>query len=101
MPLKYAKPPSKAAEKATRLKAEAAYRAIVYRLVKKRDRVCRCCGSRTNLQHHHIRLRSAGGPDTTANICLLCDCCHADRHAARLTIDGASADHTLRFVRAQ
>jgi 5-methylcytosine-specific restriction endonuclease McrA len=100
MPLKYAKPESRAAEKKQTKAERLARQRIVYRLVSKRDKVCRCCkASGPGLHHHHLKFRSAGGQDTEANLFLACPICHADLHAYRLTVVGDDARYTLRFVR--
>lgn len=62
------------------------------------DFCCRCCGRRVNphalsmLQkghHHHIVYRSAGGPDTKENVCLVCADCHDAEHVKKtLRIEG-------------
>jgi 5-methylcytosine-specific restriction endonuclease McrA len=79
----------------------------VCKIVDARDaRSCRCCDKRTNADavglmrghRHHIVYRSAGGPDTSANLVTLCAACHNDEHQHRLLIDG-NADEKLTFSR--
>ncbi len=41
---------------------------------------CQQCGSRTNLQVHHIRLRSQSGDDAKENLITLCSDCHNQIH---------------------
>ncbi len=41
---------------------------------------CQACGSRTNLQVHHIQLRSQSGDDAENNLITLCLRCHAQAH---------------------
>lgn len=102
MPLKFAKPVSRAEEKQASKAEKLARRRIVYRIVSKRDKVCRCCQAKgPGLHHHHLKFRSKGGQDTEANVYLLCPICHADVHAYRLTVDGDDARYTLRFVRSK
>lgn len=83
----------------------------VYAEVNARDgNRCRGCGRLTSAtalnpearrHHHHVRFRSRGGQDTTANVLLLCGRCHALLHAHQLTIVGSNANQELRFVRRQ
>ncbi|WP_339095558.1 DEAD/DEAH box helicase family protein [Deinococcus sp. VB343] len=44
--------------------------------VRRRDRVCLCCGSKTGLQVDHIRSRYAGGNHDPENLQLLCGICN-------------------------
>jgi 5-methylcytosine-specific restriction endonuclease McrA len=41
---------------------------------------CQDCGSRTNLEVHHLQFRSQGGEDAEENLITLCCRCHAQRH---------------------
>ena len=41
---------------------------------------CQQCGSRTNLQVHHIQFRSQLGDDTEPNLITLCAGCHNNMH---------------------
>lgn len=41
---------------------------------------CQQCGSRTNLQVHHIQLRSQAGEDAEQNLITLCSKCHGRLH---------------------
>ncbi len=41
---------------------------------------CQQCGSRTNLQVHHIQLRSQLGDDAEENLITLCSDCHNRIH---------------------
>jgi len=43
---------------------------------------CQLCGSRTNLQMHHIQLRSQSGDDAEQNLITLCSECHDQVHSA-------------------
>jgi hypothetical protein len=74
-----------------------------YRAVDARDQGrCRICGrrvipgainSRERAEHHHIVKRSQGGPDTTANVALLCvSRCHDDIHVRALMKLSGDAD---------
>lgn len=100
MGLAFPKPESRAREKQQRKRTKEAIRRDVYREVTIRDgRRCRSCGSRVHLHHHHLRFRSKGGADTSANLLLLCAVCHDDLHGYRLGITGTDANKVLRFVR--
>ena len=55
-----------------------AYKAICMLVDVRDDGRCRYCGSICNLEHHHLRARSLGREDTTANILLLCHKHHED-----------------------
>ena len=44
---------------------------------------CQQCGSRTNLQLHHIQRRSQSGDDAEKNLITLCSACHGQIHAGR------------------
>jgi HNH endonuclease len=41
---------------------------------------CQACGSRTNLEVHHIQLRSQSGDDAEENLMTLCSECHDQIH---------------------
>jgi 5-methylcytosine-specific restriction endonuclease McrA len=47
---------------------------------------------------HHVRFRSRGGVDSTANCACLCRMCHAEIHAYRLAVSG-DANGKLKFER--
>ncbi len=92
--------------KAKKREAEANQREV-YRLVTIRDKGrCRACGKACSpyavslldkAHHHHIAFRSAGGEDSTANVCLLDSGCHDAVHVKRtLAIEG-NADIALTF----
>ena len=50
--------------------------------VKKRDHGrCRWCGTDQEIQIHHVRYRSEGGPDTPKNLISICANCHAMAHS--------------------
>ncbi len=44
---------------------------------------CQHCGSRTNLQVHHIQFRSRSGDDWEENLITLCARCHTGIHTAQ------------------
>jgi DNA invertase Pin-like site-specific DNA recombinase len=70
---------------------------------------CVACGSRDDLQHHHLVAKTRGGSDAEANRITLCTSCHDKLHEQRygaskqsrpdLLLDGrvvpASADRKL------
>lgn len=50
--------------------------------VKRRDSSrCRWCGTTDEVQIHHVRYRSEGGPDTPRNLISICATCHALAHS--------------------
>jgi hypothetical protein len=56
---------------------------------------CAACGSKDDLQHHHLVTRSAGDSDDERNLITLCDPCHAKLRERRS--DGpTAADSTQR-----
>lgn len=90
---------------ATDVAAEKAWRAVC-KVVDARDgRACRACGRRSDPEamgllrghRHHIVYRSAGGLNTSDNLCVLCASCHSDEHVKRtLRVEG-NADVALTF----
>jgi 5-methylcytosine-specific restriction endonuclease McrA len=69
---------------------------------------CRACGKPADPKstdplrrghRHHLKFRSRGGQDSTANMLLLCAEDHALVHAYRLFIIGTDANEQLRFER--
>jgi 5-methylcytosine-specific restriction endonuclease McrA len=42
---------------------------------------CQACANRTNLQVHHIQLRSQSGDDAEENLITLCSECHEQIHS--------------------
>jgi 5-methylcytosine-specific restriction endonuclease McrA len=92
--------------------AEAAWTAVCKAVDARDGKACRCCDKRsdpdatgllTRGHRHHLIYRSAGGKDTTENICTLCARCHDDEHTSELLIDGPTmplnADGPLIFSR--
>jgi hypothetical protein len=51
--------------------------------LKKTKKICSRCGRTTNIEKHHIILKSEGGKDTSDNLMFLCDNCHDFKHAER------------------
>ncbi len=51
------------------------------RVKRRDDGLCRWCGTNQNVQIHHCRYRSEGGPDTPKNLISICDECHARAHS--------------------
>lgn len=50
--------------------------------VRRRDQGrCRWCGTTDDLNIHHVRYRSEGGPDTPRNLITLCFTCHKKVHS--------------------
>ncbi len=48
------------------------------------------CGSRRNLEVHHILCRSRGGDDSDDNLLTLCAICHAEVHTCKVTFGPSS-----------
>ena len=102
--------PSRFETKLAKQHAAEAQEREVYAAVTQRDqRRCRCCGDYASAQalgtlkqahHHHIVYRSAGGPTSSANLCLLCARCHSDEHQHRLKVEG-DANCALTFWKRQ
>ena len=44
---------------------------------------CQFCGTRSNLQVHHIIYRSHGGPDDEDNLITVCVTCHEQIHLGK------------------
>ena len=92
--------PAHTREEIDTAKAKKALWERVKREVMKRDgRKCRCCGSREQVDPHHIKFKSAGGGDSTKNVAAICRVCHDDIHAYRLAVVGTDANKPLKFVR--
>jgi hypothetical protein len=49
-----------------------------------RDQLCVVCGSRENLQSHHLVSKTKGGSDTPLNQILVCRECHRKLHAGAI-----------------
>lgn len=87
---------------AKRAMAEAELRRVC-KLVDKRDQGrCRVCGRHCSTtapkledraERHHLQPRSLGGPDTTANLALVCLTCHDERHKKGTLALSGNADH--------
>jgi len=50
------------------------------------EKKCILCGTKENLQKHHLIQRKSGGTDVKENIVYLCKDCHEDVHAGRVYI---------------
>ena len=49
---------------------------------------CQCCGKKhVRLEVHHIIFRSLGGSDELENLITLCEKCHTDIHAGKITLN--------------
>ena len=57
-----------------------AYRELCRQVLQRDGWRCQQCGSRTNLQVHHIQLRSQSGDDVEGNLITLCSECHDQIH---------------------
>ena len=65
------------AKKLTQLTKRLAYQSACEE-VDNRDGHCLECKETYGLEHHHAKLRSAGGKDDKENLVLLCGWCHRD-----------------------
>ena len=67
--------------KRPRLKLDGASYKKLHRAILERDGWrCQLCGSRRNLQVHHIQSRSLLGDDAEHNLITLCAICHQQVH---------------------
>jgi 5-methylcytosine-specific restriction endonuclease McrA len=87
--------------KARKLAREAQWRDVCEAVDRRDGHHCRVCGAWTNPEavtllerghRHHMRYRSAGGPDETWNLATVCAKCHDAEHSGRLQLSG-DADH--------
>ncbi len=56
------------------------YKNLKDRVLERDGWKCQCCGSRMNLQIHHLVRRSQLGSDEANNLMTLCACCHHRLH---------------------
>lgn len=92
--------PNSTRDQHTRVQQQREHWLAVRKAVLARDaHRCRCCGTRHQLDVHHLIARSLGGADSEKNCAALCRSCHRDRHAYRLVIHGTDANKRLRFER--
>ncbi len=57
-----------------------AYEGLFQQVLRRDGCRCQSCGTRTNLQVHHIQLRSQSGDDAEQNLITLCVNCHESLH---------------------
>jgi hypothetical protein len=50
------------------------------------DFTCQLCGTRRNLQVHHVQRRSQGGTHAAENLLTLCATCHETVHRGEMTL---------------
>lgn len=99
--LKFPKQPSVPQSRRDKAKAkDKAWRAVRAAVLERDGRKCRVCKTADGVDVHHIRFRSRGGDDSTANCAALCRVCHRDIHAYVLTLEG-DADKRLKITRAK
>jgi 5-methylcytosine-specific restriction endonuclease McrA len=68
-------------QKSPRIQLDSGTYALLKNQVLERDNWrCQDCGSRGNLQVHHLRPRSKLGADIMTNLITLCAICHGKRH---------------------
>lgn len=67
-------------------------RANIYgRVLLRDDYTCQLCGTRCNLEVHHIRFRSSGGKDSEENLVTLCHDCHCALHGGKIKMSRLTA----------
>lgn len=103
----FPKPLPRVLEKRHKQREEEIFKRSVFAEVDARDGYrCRACGKPADPRatsalkrghRHHLKFRSRGGQDTTANILLLCAICHARVHFRDLLIIGYDANKQLKF----
>lgn len=64
-----------------RAKAEASRKAL-----QRDEYTCQFCGTRRNLEVHHLLYRSHGGKDDLDNLLTLCHRCHAAVHERTMRV---------------
>ena len=57
-----------------------AYEALRQQVLRRDGRRCQSCGAMSNLEVHHIELRSQSGCDSEENLITLCHSCHVCVH---------------------
>jgi 5-methylcytosine-specific restriction endonuclease McrA len=57
-----------------------AYQQLHQQVLRRDGWRCQQCGSRTNLQVHHIKPRTQAGDDVEENLITLCSECHRGLH---------------------
>lgn len=67
--------------KSPRLKlSEEQYRLLRFQVLERDGWRCQQCGSRKNLEVHHLNARSRLGHDSLENLITLCHACHSEVH---------------------
>jgi len=56
------------------------YESLRHEVLRRDGWRCQSCGTMFNLEVHHKRFRSHGGPDSEENLITLCTQCHARIH---------------------
>ena len=56
------------------------YRTLHRAILKRDNWRCQSCGTRKNLQVHHLQYRSRLGDDSEQNLITLCNSCHRNIH---------------------
>jgi 5-methylcytosine-specific restriction endonuclease McrA len=63
--------------KVTRLRLDpVSYEALRQQVLRRDSWRCQSCGAMSNLEIHHMQLRSRSGDDSEENLITLCDHCH-------------------------
>ena len=62
------------------------------KVIEGRDKVCANCGSRENIEMHHIVPLSQGGSNKESNLVYLCFDCHGKAHTTRKVRNGVAEE---------
>jgi 5-methylcytosine-specific restriction endonuclease McrA len=69
-------------QKSPRVRLDAdAYQQLRLRVLERDGWRCQRCGVMTNLEVHHLQLRSHQGEDRESNLIALCSACHEVTHS--------------------
>lgn len=78
---------------------ERGYQAVRAVVLERDGGVCRICGGSFGIQVHHIKFRSAGREDSTANCIVICQTCNDGIHVTRSIVVTGNGDGELRITR--
>jgi 5-methylcytosine-specific restriction endonuclease McrA len=78
---------TRVSEKRPRLRLDPkSYRELCQQVLQRDGWRCQTCGSSTDLQVHHVNLRSRLGDDAEENLVTLCAKCHNEVHQKSVTV---------------
>jgi|SRR5215471_3251223 len=75
-----------------------AYRELCRQILDRDGWRCQVCGSRSNLEVHHMQFRSRSGDDAEQNLITLCATCHRNNREVNLT-KRVQTPHGSRYCR--